>query len=292
MGQSYLFVRVEPVSLAVVLIRLGHSPDPDDAFMFWALAANQIDTRGFEFEHVLRDIQTLNEWAVEGKLETTAISLHTYPYVQGRYAVLPHGASMGSGYGPVVVAREELSRDQLQSLEIAVPGRMTTAFLVLRLYLGDFRFREVPFDQILDEVKSGRADAGLLIHEGQLTYEAEGLRKSVDLGEWWLLETGLPLPLGINVARRDLGLNVLHELSQVLHESIQAGLDHRAEAMEYALGFGRGLDIELADRFVGMYVNEYTCDYGEEGRQAVAELLRRGEELGAFPERVELDFVS
>jgi 1,4-dihydroxy-6-naphthoate synthase len=275
-----------------VLIRLGHSPDPDDAFMFWALAANQIDTRGFEFEHVLRDIQTLNEWALGGKLETTAISLHTYPYVQDRYAVLPHGASMGSGYGPVVVAREELKREQLQSLEIAVPGRMTTAFLVLRLYLGDFRFREVPFDQILDEVKSGRADAGLLIHEGQLTYEREGLRKAVDLGEWWLLETGLPLPLGINVARRDLGPDVLHELSEVLHESIQVGLDHRAEAMEYALGFGRGLDTELADRFVGMYVNEYTCDYGEEGRQAVTELLRRGEELGAFPGRVELDFVS
>ncbi len=287
-----LVVWVETVSLADVLIRLGHSPDPDDAFMFWALAANQIDTRGFEFEHVLRDIQTLNEWALDGKLETTAISLHTYPYVQDRYAVLPHGASMGSGYGPVVVAREELKRGQLQSLEIAVPGRMTTAFLVLRLYLGDFRFREVPFDQILDEVKSGRADAGLLIHEGQLTYETEGLQKAVDLGEWWLLETGLPLPLGINVARRDLGPDVLHELSEVLHESIQAGLDHRAEAMEYALGFGRGLDTELADRFVGMYVNEYTCDYGEEGRQAVTELLRRGEELGAFPGRVELDFVS
>jgi len=211
-----LVVWVETVSLADVLIRLGHSPDPDDAFMFWALAANQIDTRGFEFEHVLRDIQTLNEWALDGKLETTAISLHTYPYVQDRYAVLPHGASMGSGYGPVVVAREELKRGQLQSLEIAIPGRMTTAFLVLRLYLGDFRFREVPFDQILDEVKSGRADAGLLIHEGQLTYETEGLRKAVDLGEWWLLETGLPLPLGINVARRDLGPDVLHELSEVL----------------------------------------------------------------------------
>jgi 1,4-dihydroxy-6-naphthoate synthase len=275
-----------------VLIRLGHSPDPDDAFMFWALAANQIETHGFEFEHVLRDIQTLNEWALEGKLETTAISLHAYPYVQDRYAVLPHGASMGSGYGPVVVAREELGRERLQSLEIAVPGRMTTAFLVLRLYLGDFRFREVPFDQILDEVKSGRADAGLLIHEGQLTYETEGLRKAVDLGEWWLLETGLPLPLGINVARRDLGPEVLHDLSEVLHASILAGLEHRAEAMEYALGFGRGLDTKLADRFVGMYVNEYTCDYGEEGRQAVTELLRRGDELGAFPARVQLDFVS
>jgi 1,4-dihydroxy-6-naphthoate synthase len=275
-----------------VLIRLGHSPDPDDAFMFWALASGAIDTRGFEFEHVLRDIQTLNEWALEGKLETTAISLHAYPYVQERYAVLPHGASMGSGYGPVVVAREALTPEKLQSAEIAVPGRMTTAFLVLRLFLGDFRFREVPFDQIPDEVKSGRADAGLLIHEGQLTYEAEGLRKVVDLGEWWLLETGLPLPLGINVARRDLGPEVLHDLSEVLRESIVAGLENRAEAMEYALGFGRGLDVELADRFVGMYVNDFTCDYGDEGRAAVAELLRRGDELGAFPARVELDFVS
>jgi 1,4-dihydroxy-6-naphthoate synthase len=278
--------------VAAVLIRLGHSPDPDDAFMFWALAADKIDTRGFEFEHVLNDIQTLNEWALEGRLETTAISLHAYPYVQDRYSVLPHGASMGSGYGPIVVAREGLTREQLQSVEIAVPGRMTTAFLVLRLYLGDFNFREVPFDQILDEVKSGRAEAGLLIHEGQLTYAAEGLQKVVDLGEWWLLETGLPLPLGINVARRDLGPEVLHELSEVLRESIEAGLANRTEAMEYALGFGRGLDTELADRFVGMYVNDFTCDYGEEGRQAVTELLRRGEELGAFPARVELDFVS
>jgi 1,4-dihydroxy-6-naphthoate synthase len=278
--------------VAAVLIRLGHSPDPDDAFMFWALAAEKIDTRGFEFEHVLNDIQTLNEWALEGRLETTAISLHAYPYVQDRYSVLPHGASMGSGYGPIVVAREGLTREQLQSVEIAVPGRMTTAFLVLRLYLGDFNFREVPFDQILDEVKSGRAEAGLLIHEGQLTYAAEGLQKVVDLGEWWLLETGLPLPLGINVARRDLGPEVLHELSEVLRESIEAGRANRAEAMEYALGFGRGLDTELADRFVGMYVNDFTCDYGEEGRQAVTELLRRGEELGAFPARVELDFVS
>jgi 1,4-dihydroxy-6-naphthoate synthase len=275
-----------------VLIRLGHSPDPDDAFMFWALAAKKIATRGFEFEHVLRDIQTLNEWALEGRLETTAISLHAYPYVQERYMLLPHGASMGSGYGPVVVSREPLTREQLQEIEIAVPGRMTTAFLVLRLYLGDFRFREVPFDRILDQVKSGRAEAGLLIHEGQLTYGAEGLQKAVDLGEWWLLETGLPLPLGVNVARRDLGPDVLRDLSEVLRESIQAGLDNRSEAMEYALGFGRGLDTELADRFVGMYVNELTCDYGEEGRQAVQELLRRGEELGAFPERVQLEFVS
>jgi 1,4-dihydroxy-6-naphthoate synthase len=275
-----------------VLIRLGHSPDPDDAFMFWALAAEKIDTRGFDFEHVLRDIQTLNEWALEGKLETTAISLHAYPFVQDRYKLLPHGASMGSGYGPVVVSRRRLTRDQLRESEIAVPGRMTTAFLVLRLYLGDFRFREVPFDRIIEEVKSGDADAGLLIHEGQLTYAAEGLEKVADLGEWWLLETGLPLPLGVNVARRDLGTEVLHDLSEVLRESIAAGLENRSEAMAYALEFGRGLDTELADRFVGMYVNDLTCDYGEEGRQAVAELLRRGEELRAFPAPVQLEFVS
>jgi 1,4-dihydroxy-6-naphthoate synthase len=275
-----------------VLIRLGHSPDPDDAFMFWALAADRIDTRGFRFEHVLRDIQTLNEWALAGRLETTAISLHTYPHVQDRYKLLPHGGSMGSGYGPVVVAREPLSRAQLESTVIAVPGRMTTAFLVLRLYLGDFDYREVVFDEILDEVKNGRAGAGLLIHEGQLTYGAEGLEKVVDLGEWWLLETGLPLPLGVNVARRDLGPEVLHDLSEVLRESIEAGLANRPEAMHYALAFGRGLDSELADRFVGMYVNDFTCDYGDEGRQAVAELLRRGEELGAFPAPVRLEFVA
>src|SRR3954464_2128625 len=275
-----------------MLIRLGHSPDPDDAFMFWALAADRIDTRGFEFEHVLNDIQTLNEWALEGRLETTAISLHAYPYVQDRYSVLPHGASMGSGYGPIVVAREELTPEQLKSVEIAVPGRMTTAFLVLRLFLGDFKFREVPFDQILDEVKSGRADAGLLIHEGQLTYEAEGLRKAVDLGEWWLLETGLPLPLGINVARRDLGEENLHELSEVLRESIRAGLDNREEAMRYAMQFGRGLDERLADRFVGMYVNELTENYGDEGRKAVEELLGRAAAMGLYERPVALSFVS
>jgi 1,4-dihydroxy-6-naphthoate synthase len=273
-------------------IRLGHSPDPDDAFMFWALAAGEIDLRGFEFEHVLRDIQTLNEWAFEGRLEVTAISLHSYPFVQERYVLLPHGASMGAGYGPIVVAREPLSDDDLRRVEIAVPGRMTTAFLGLRLRLGEFAWREVPFDEIMDEVVSGRADAGLLIHEGQLTYAAAGLQKVVDLGEWWLAETGLPLPLGVNVARRDLGEDVLRQLSAVLAESIRAGLDNRERALEYALQFGRGLDDELADRFVGMYVNELTEDYGEEGRQAVRELLRRGEEIGAFSEPVNVEFVG
>jgi 1,4-dihydroxy-6-naphthoate synthase len=273
-------------------IRLGHSPDPDDAFMFWGLSSGTVDARGFEFEHVLRDIQTLNEWAMEGRLEVTAISLHAYPHVQERYVLLPHGASMGSGYGPIVVAREPLGTDELRRAEIAVPGKLTTAFLTLRLYLGDFAYREVPFDEILDEVSSGRADAGLLIHEGQLTYAAEGLHKVVDLGEWWLAETGLPLPLGANVARRDLGPDVLRELSDVLAESIRAGLDNREEALEYALQFGRGLDDELADRFVGMYVNELTEDYGEEGRRAVRELLRRGEEIGAFNEPVRVEFVA
>lgn len=275
-----------------MLIRLGHSPDPDDAFMFWALAEERIDKRGFTFEHVLSDIQTLNEWALEGRLEVTAISLHGYPHVQDRYVLLPHGASMGSGYGPIVVARHELSREELREVEIAVPGRMTTAFLVLRMWLGDFRHRVVPFDQILDEVTEGRADAGLLIHEGQLTYGAFGLEKCVDLGEWWLLETGLPLPLGVNVARRDLGDEPLRELSAVLRESIQAGLDNRDEAMRYALQFGRGLDLDLADRFVGMYVNDFTCDYGEEGRQAVRELLTRAEALGVYEQPVRVQFVE
>jgi 5,8-dihydroxy-2-naphthoate synthase len=275
-----------------VRIRLGHSPDPDDAFMFWGLAAGAVDTKGFEFEHVLADIQSLNEWALEGKLEVTALSLHAYPFVQDRYILLPHGASMGSGYGPVVVAREKMTQEDLADVEVAVPGRMTTAFLLLRLLLGDYRNREVPFDKIIDEVQAGTAEAGLLIHEGQLTYESHGLHKVVDLGEWWLLETGLPLPLGVNAARRDLGEDVLQRLSGVLEASIRAGLDNRAEALAYARRWGRGLSEELTDRFVGMYVNELTCDYGDEGREAVRELLRRGEAAGAFDRPVHVDFVG
>ena len=275
-----------------MLIRLGHSPDPDDAFMFWALASGAIDTRRFEFEHVLRDIQTLNEWALEGRLEVTALSLHSYPLVQDHYVLLPHGASMGSGYGPVLVSPRPLTRAELGEVEIAVPGRMTTAFLVLRMYLGQFRYREMPFDEILEEVKAGRVAAGLLIHEGQLTYEAEGLAKSVDLGEWWLLETGLPLPLGVNVARRDLGEEALHELSDVLRESIEVGLANRRRALSYAMQFGRGLDDDLADRFVGMYVNDLTCDYGDEGREAVQELLSRAEAIGAYDQPVRVEFVA
>ena len=275
-----------------MLIRLGHSPDPDDAFMFWGLASGRVDTRGFEFEHVLADIQSLNEWALEGRLEVTALSLHAYPFVQEHYTLLPHGASMGSGYGPIVVSREPMSKDELAGLRISVPGKMTTAFLVLRLYLGDFEYRETPFDRILDQVREGRADAGLLIHEGQLTYEGLGLHKVVDLGEWWLLETGLPLPLGVNAARRDLGDDALRELSSVREASIRAWLENRQEALAYAGQFGRGLDSELTDRFVGMYVNELTCDYGDEGRSAVQELLRRGEAIGAFPDPVRVEFVG
>jgi 1,4-dihydroxy-6-naphthoate synthase len=271
-------------------IRVGHSPDPDDAFMYWALTTDLVETRGFVFEQVLADIQTLNQWARAGRLEVTAISLAAYPFVQEDYILLPHGASIGSGYGPVVVAREPLTVEGLRGREIVVPGRMTTAFLTLRLVLGDFPYREVPFEQIPDEVASGRADVGLLIHEGQLTFSELGLHKTLDLGEWWLLETGLPLPLGVNVARRDV--ERLGDLSAVLREGIMCGLEHRDEALEYALQFGRGIDEAVADRFIEMYVNRMTQDYGDEGRQAVAELLRRGEEIGAFPSAVTVDFVE
>jgi 1,4-dihydroxy-6-naphthoate synthase len=272
-------------------IRLGHSPDPDDAFMFWALTTDMVDTRGHDFEQVLADIQTLNQWARAARLEVTAISLAAYPFVQEDYALLPHGASIGLGYGPIVVSRRRLTRDELQGCEIVVPGTLTTSFLTLRLVLGDFRHRELAFDEIPEEVASGSADAGLVIHEGQLVFEDYGLVKVLDLGEWWLLETGLPLPLGVNVARRDLGSKVLGEVSETLRDAIQCGLDHRAEALEYALAFGRGIDAAVADRFVAMYVNEMTKDYGDEGRKAVIELLRRGEQLGAFPAPVHVDFV-
>ena len=274
-----------------MLIQLGHSPDADDAFMFWALTTDLVDTRGFEFEHVLGDIRTLNQWARAGRLEVSAISLAAYPHVQSDYALLPHGASIGSGYGPIVVARDKLAVSDLDGREIVVPGSMTTAFLVLGFVIGSFPFRELPFDEIPEEVASGRADVGILIHEGQLTFESYGLEKILDLGEWWLLETGLPLPLGVNVARRDLGPEKLHDLSDVLAESIQCGLDHRAEALEYALQFGRGIDAAVADRFVSMYVNELTQDYGDEGHKAVTELLRRGETAGAFPAAVQIDFI-
>jgi len=258
--------------------------------MYWALTTDLVPTRGFRFEQVLADIQTLNQWARAARLEVTAISLAAYPFVQEDYALLPHGASIGSGYGPVVVARGLTEVDALRGLEIVVPGAMTTAFLTLRLVLGDFAYRELAFEQIPDEVASGRADAGLLIHEGQLTFSEQGLVKVLDLGEWWLLETGLPLPLGVNVARRDI--DRLGDLSAVLRDAITCGLDHRAEALEYALQFGRGIDAAVADRFVSMYVNELTQDYGDEGRSAVSELLQRGEAIGAFPAPVAVDWVA
>jgi len=276
-----------------MLVRVGFSADPDDAFMFWGLASGTVETHGFEFEPVTEDIQTLNEWALEGRLEVTAISLATYPLVQDTYMLLPHGASLGLGYGPVVVAREQLSPDQLRETEIVIPGTLTTAYLVLKMALGaELRVRSLPFDAILDEVSSGAADAGLVIHEGQLTYGDEGLEKCLDLGEWWLLETGLPLPLGVNVVRRDLGAERVRELSGVLRASIDAALAHRSEALEYALAFGRGLDDSRGDRFVEMYVNELTQDYGDEGRQAVRELLSRAEAVGAYDAPVRVEFVD
>ena len=258
-----------------MLIRVGFSADPDDAFMYWGVASGTVDVRGHDFEPVIEDIQTLNRWALDGKLEVTAMSLATFPRVSDRYVLLPHGASMGSGYGPVVVAREPLSLDALRQTEIAVPGELTTAYMVLRLVLGDFPHRELRFDEILPAVATGDAAAGLLIHEGQLTYLDSGLVKCLDLGEWWLLETGLPLPLGVNTVRRDLGSGVLRDVSSILRESIDAALEHRDQALEYALGFGRGMDAERGDRFIGMYVNELTRDFGDEGRQAVRELLER-----------------
>jgi 1,4-dihydroxy-6-naphthoate synthase len=262
-----------------MLIRVGFSADPDDAFMFWGLASGTVDARGYDFEPVIEDIQTLNELALEGRLEVTAMSAATYPLVHDRYMLLPHGASIGHGFGPIVVARERLTLDELHTTEIVVPGELTTAFLVLKLALGaeGFAYRVLPFDEILPEVAEGRARAGLLIHEGQLTYGDAGLEKCLDLGEWWLLETGLPLPLGVNTVRRDIGEKAVRDVSSILGESIDAALEHRDEALDYALGFGRGMDAERGDQFIGMYVNELTRDYGDEGRQAIRELYARAD---------------
>jgi 1,4-dihydroxy-6-naphthoate synthase len=277
------------------LIRLGHSPDPDDAFMFYALAEELIPTDGFRFEHVLRDIETLNDWAREGRLEVTALSVHAYAYLSARYRLLPHGASMGERYGPIVVARGDLDPGALPGLRVAVPGRLTSAFLQLQLAVG--RIDEpliTPFDRILDVVAAGEADAGLVIHEGQLTYERQGLRSVLDLGEWWdELTGGLPLPLGANAVRRDLDEgDTLPRLSRLLRDSIAYGLEHRQGALAHAERFGRGLDRGLADRFVGMYVNDRTLDYGEDGRAAVSELLRRGHEAGLLDRAPAVDFVE
>jgi 1,4-dihydroxy-6-naphthoate synthase len=276
-----------------LLIRVGHSPDPDDAFMFHALANGRIDTGRYDFTHELVDIETLNHRAQRGELELTAVSLHGYAYVTDRYALCACGASMGDGYGPMVVAREPLTVADLRGRRIAVPGTLTTAFLTLRLLLGeDFTYDVRPFDEILAHVAAGEADAGLIIHEGQLTYGDQGLHLVVDLGEWWQGETGLPLPLGANAIRRDLGRQTMEEVTALLKQSIQYGLDHREEALKHALQYGRDLDRDQADQFVGMYVNDWTLDFGPRGREAVATLLNRGYEAGIVPRPVELEFIG
>jgi len=277
---------------ATRVIRVAHSPDSDDAFMFYALAAGKIDTGGIKYEHELQDIETLNRRALRGELEVTAVSIHAYAYLAGRYALLPHGASMGDGYGPRLVAREPRSRESLVGSRIAIPGTLTTAYLALRLWQPDFVPVTMPFDQIEDVVERGDVDAGLLIHEGQLTFQDRGLHLLADMGEWWFQETGLPLPLGGNVIRKDLGAELIATVSQHLHASIAYGLEHRTNALNHAMQYARGLDPRRADTFVGMYVNEWTLDYGERGRNAVRLLLEEGYKAGVIPHRVTVEFVG
>jgi 5,8-dihydroxy-2-naphthoate synthase len=274
-------------------IQLGHSPDSDDAFMFYGLAAHKVDSEGFAFEHVLRDIQTLNEWAREGRIEITAISVHAYAYVADKYAILSHGASMGDNYGPMVVTREPVGVEWLRDKRIAIPGEMTSAFLALRLFLGDFAYDVLPFDEIMEAVASGRAEAGLLIHEGQLTHGELGLHSVVDLGKWWHQETqGLPLPLGVNAVRRDLGPQTMAQLSRILKASIVYGLAHRQEALQHAMQYARGLETAIADTFVGMYVNDWTLDMGERGEESIRLFLGRAAARGYIPPGVPIDFVE
>jgi 5,8-dihydroxy-2-naphthoate synthase len=274
-------------------ISLAHSPDSDDAFMFYALATNKIDTGELEFEHVLKDIQTLNEEARKGTYDITAISFHAYAYVADQYALLPHGASIGDNYGPVVVAKEEIDPSELSQVKIAVPGTLTTAFLALRIFNPDFKYEVVPFDQITEAVTDGTCDAGLLIHEGQLFYHNLGLHKVLDLGEWWHEHTaGLPLPMGGNAIRRDLGKEMISEVSDLLKESIQYSLENREDALQYAMQFARDMDPALADRFVSMWVNELTLDYGERGREAVRRLLAEGYARGIIPHEVDVQFTD
>jgi 1,4-dihydroxy-6-naphthoate synthase len=277
-------------------LTLGHSPDPDDAFMFYALAKHLLPTPGYEFEHILQDIQTLNERATRAELDITAISIHAYAYVLKDYALLRSGASMGDNYGPMLVGKRLFSRDELPKCKIAVPGLMTSAFLALQLYLGlpkeKLNYIVVPFDQIFGAIQRGDADVGLIIHEGQLTYDAEGLQLSADLGQWWYIETdGLPLPLGGNAVKKSLGAKTIHELSEILYQSIKFGLDNRTAGIEHALPLGRGLDHALADKFIGMYVNTLTLDYGERGKRGVREFLDRAHYAGLIPEPVALEFV-
>ena len=277
------------------VIRVAHSPDADDAFMFWAMAAGKIDTAGRRYVHELGDIESLNRRALAGELEVTAVSLHAYAYLADRYALLAHGASIGDRYGPRIVSRQPPPanpRDALAGRLIAVPGELTTAFLALRLYQPAARHVVVPFDQIEDFVAAGNADAGLLIHEGQLTFADRGLHLWADMGEWWYQETRLPLPLGGNVVRRDLGPELMRAIARDLKASIEYGLAHRAEALAHAQGYSRGLDVARTDRFIGMYVNAYTVDYGPLGRRAVAELLARAHAAQLIPAPVDLAFVA
>ena len=272
-------------------IHVAHSPDSDDAFMFYALATRKIDTGDLNYVHVLSDIETLNRKALEGEYEVSAVSFHAYAYMADKYALLSCGASMGRNYGPIVVSGKPIRPDSLASKSVAIPGTLTTAFLTLRLFEPEIQYHVVPFDKILDQVREGKYDAGLLIHEGQLTYRELGLHKVLDLGEWWLGVTGLPLPLGGNVIKRDLGPALMKQVAEDIRRSIQYGLDHREEAMAYAIQFSRGLDLQRADRFVGMYVNDLTLDYGEEGREAVRRLLQEAYKNKIIPQRIALEFV-
>lgn len=273
-------------------IRVAHSPDSDDAFMFYALAAGKIDTGDLRYEHELQDIESLNQRALKGELEVTAVSIHAYAYLADRYALLPHGSSMGDKYGPRLVAREAFTQESIRGKRIAIPGPLTTAYLALRLYQRDFIAVPTPFDEIEDAVVNGDADAGLLIHEGQLTYADRGLTLIEDMGVWWFRQTGLPLPLGGNVVRKDLGPELIHTLSGHLRASIAHALEHRSEALDHAMQYARGLEREKADTFVGMYVNDWTLDYGPEGRAAVQLLLDRGFEAGVIPHRTLVEFVE
>jgi 1,4-dihydroxy-6-naphthoate synthase len=273
-------------------ITVAHSPDSDDAFMFFGLASGNVETGGIEVDQVLADIETLNRAAFEGKYEVTAVSFHAYAHLVDKYALLPHGASMGDKYGPIVVARQD-GPTQVKGSRIAIPGTLTTAYLALRIYEPSFEYVVVPFDEIQQAVLDGKAAAGLLIHEGQLTYEEEGLRKIVDLGEWWSDRTGgLPLPLGGNIIRRDLGPEMIAKVSKMLHDSIAYALSHREEAVEYAIQFGRGLDRARTDRFVGMYVNDLTLSYGDRGRRGVERLMADAFERGLIPQRVPVEFAA
>lgn len=279
-------------------IHVGHSPDPDDAFMFHALANAKIDTGSYEFHHELVDIETLNRRAFKGDLELTAVSLHGYAHLTDTYMLCPCGASMGDGYGPMVIAKHAYCIKDLRRMTIAVPGTLTTAYLALRMCLGmNFKHVVVPFDQIIEATEKGsyqgqQVDAGLIIHEGQLTYADRGLTLIVDTGKWWLEETGLPLPLGANAIRKDLGMDVIRDVNRLLKQSIQYGLDHREEALQYALQYGRDLDRSQADRFVGMYVNDWTLDFGPRGREAVRVLLERGHAAGVIPRSIRPEFVE